>query len=80
MEQNPRQQNELRQSEIKAEVGNQGGEGVFWVGLLHILGLKGFDFFLALKTLTVFPISTPGSSVNADPTYHPECSAQSSSL
>lgn len=51
---------------------------MFQVVLLHTLGLKGFAFFL--KTLTLFPISIPGSSVNPDSTYHPKCSAQSSSL
>lgn len=73
-EQNPRQQNELRRSETKAEVIRVGRVCSQWVCL------KGFNFFLALKTLTLSPLSIPGSSVNSDPTYHPKCSAQSSSL
>lgn len=75
MEQNPRQQNELRE-ETKTEVIRE-GKVCSGRTLPHTLGLKGFGFFLARKPLTPSPISASGSTVSPDPTHHPECSAQS---
>lgn len=73
MEQNPRPQNELEREETKAEV--IGERSVCSRQDLRLEGLwllgRSSDFVL---------ISMPGSSVNPDASYHPECFAQGSSL